>query len=141
MNLPLSLALRQRAAHLMGRDVKAYHTDDGVMLHLIGEQQAPVGLLASVEIEGMREALLKELPFVFFSAWTSQHHSLFAGGHFLVSLGGHFILSPDSYAIYELLSSCKIRWIPFLKPHCKQSHKYRKNGINHKDIMCQRSVH
>lgn len=78
VNLPLSLALRQRAAHLTGRDVKAYHTDDGVMLHLIGEQQAPVGLLASVDIEGMREALLKELPATPLFAITFRHAAAIA---------------------------------------------------------------
>ena len=62
VNQVLAVALRDAAKRITGRDAQAYHNDDGVLLHLVGPEEAPRGLLEAIDPNGVRATLLHDLP-------------------------------------------------------------------------------
>lgn len=61
VNQPLAMGLRDTVARLTGRGVQVYHGDDGIMLHLIGDEEAPKGLLQLTQPSTLTETILRDL--------------------------------------------------------------------------------
>ena len=61
VNQGLAILLREIAAELTGCDVRAWHDDDGVLLHVTGAE-VPEGLIDKIRPESVKDDLWKELP-------------------------------------------------------------------------------
>lgn len=61
VNQGLSILLREIAAEQTGCDVRAWHDDDGVLLHITGGE-VPDGLIERIRPESVKKILWKELP-------------------------------------------------------------------------------
>lgn len=61
VNQGLAILMRTMAAQETGCDVRAWHDDDGVLLHVTGGE-VPIGLIERIDADHLRELLWKEVP-------------------------------------------------------------------------------